>query len=349
MTAVELEWEIEKSAPFYWVRAHGEWAYALTSRVGDLVAVSDGAIRWESAQVKRLVMGKTHLLVLKLPSPSAEGGRRWSIEALDPQTGERRWRRELVARSATRLFANGRGKAWVSVARFGQFILLELDEFSGEILREHVLERSKAVVAADGALVWTRDEMGVSSLNLVTDTRTQMMIDGDGWMSASGEDLYCTVGDTLVALRKSTQRWRKQFASRDLTPVARRDEVPVDETDDELWLSELGRPSLDPTRNQVLVAATNGILASLSTDDGRERWLREAEHYPASLKAHRPTVGEHWLAWPACDEFLYILDAESGDLLTSAELPGPVAAEPALVGNRVVLAMDRLRSFRVQV
>ena len=338
MAALKLAWE-QTNGPYRAACASDSRVFALRRRELEAFDVATGKRLWAREGVRRIVLGSEHLLCLCFPRSASDGMNRWSLEALSLE-GDVIWHETLTARSATRIFAAGRAKVWVTLARFGQFILEERREADGKLLREHQLNRSRAIVT--GAKAWTRDDSGVSMLDLVTDQRHELRLEGHGPMTAERNDLYCVADNDICAVRDGELLWRYSVPTRDLSRIAALDGLPPDNNDDDVWEATPGRPTVWGDR--LLVATLHGRLVCLDRQSGRLKWSIDSAHYPSSRRVSRPIGQSDHALWGASDETLNWVDRE-GTLLASVELPQPIETELVPAGRGTVLCMDRLAYY----
>lgn len=267
-------------------------------------------------------------------------GGRWTLTGRALRSGDVLWAKSIPARRITRLFADGKGALFATMARDGRFQLERYRESDGEAFGAMDLDRRRAIVSGDGQRIWTRDAEGLTLHRWGAPSQSFEVL-GNGPMTAHGEWLIST-GAEVTAIRGETIAWRAPGASRDLTAVAAADGLDDDDEDD-IWDADLGRAAI--ADEDVLVADRNGLLHAFDLRSGKRRWTAESEHYPSAEGVAIPAALDAHVFFPASDETLYLVDRSTGAGLAHVELSGPFAGAAHRLEDVVVLADDGLSAF----
>ncbi len=336
----------------------GTIGVAFDPRTGATVAfdVEAGAVRWsepartDAQRFRSLAAGPTTVL----RSCALDDGT-WQLESRDLATGEITWSTEVEARRIGRLFAN-QVSFFAMTAQNGRFVLLPIAQSDGTVAKSRLLDRGRGMVGPDGTRAWTRDRMGVTEVEIASGQRWPIRLGRGGVMAAGPKCLVTTLGPGRAAFVTGGElRWSYEVPPRDLTDLAQQDGVELEAGERDVWPPAVGRGVVDASPDlsgNVYLPDLNGSLHALRLSDGAPLWSAQSGHYPSSRTLAVPALLQHakraYVAWPASDECVYLVDAETGQTAATFELERPFEAVASASSEPGFVVLPNVGGLRVE-
>lgn len=289
--------------------------------------LEDGARRWErsgSSEIENpLAVGQGSVYA------SLDEG---TVQSLDTQTGETRWRSNLEAA----MYTNSGSVLANETLYTGDIAgnMYAIDVTTGDVRWKTQPEPKspKGTIAVHNGRIYLASDLMLGAIDAADGTqlwttRLEEPVWGPAWGPPTvDEDVYLALGpnppmvaafSTETGDVKWTYKTTEQSDVEDRTPEERVSIFP--------W-------SPIVTEAAIIVADTGGAIASVTKDDGSERWRYRIDEYPN----HLPVASGETVYVPT-EEGLVAVSMSSGEVRWRT-LDGDTPTSPALARDRLVVS-----------